>query len=281
MKTLASRKIRPAHRFTFWQKVKDSIPGRAQVILDFVAAYFRAALCITAFLVTSAGAQDSELTLDQIVQKHTAALGGADKLKAVQTVTITGKASLLGGQMEAAVTMRVKRPTSMRMEMSMQGKIFVQAFDGGTAWIINPFAGGAAPQESNEEDTKAARDDAEFIDGSLVDYKLKGNALELVGKENVKGSPAYKLKVTKKSGTVEYQYLDAKTFLPVKSSGKRIQQGQELEYESFPGNFKDVNGVMTPYSLTQKMSGIALMELTVEKVEVNMPMDDAIFKMPK
>ncbi|HEY6392680.1 MAG TPA: hypothetical protein VIX89_15480 [Bryobacteraceae bacterium] len=246
-----------------------------------MTAYLPAALYITAFLVTPAAAQDSALTVDQIVQKHTAALGGTAKLKAVQTVTITGKASLVGGQMEAVVTMRVKRPTSMRMEMSMQGKIFVQAFDGVTAWIMNPFAGDGAPQKSNEEDTKAARDDAEFIDGSLVDYKAKGNAVELAGKENVKGSPAYKLKVTKKSGTIEYQYLDAKTFLPVKSSGKRIQQGQELEYESFPGNFKDVDGVMMPYSLNQRMSGIALMELTVEKVEVNAPMDDSIFKIPE
>jgi outer membrane lipoprotein-sorting protein len=246
-----------------------------------VTAWLCAALCFPAFFLTPPAAQDSELTVDQIVQKHTAALGGADKLRAVQTVTITGKASLIGGQMEAMVTMRVKRPTSMRMEMSMQGKTFVQAFDGVTAWIMNPFAGDESPQKSNAEDTKAARDDAEFIDGSLVDYKAKGNAVELAGKENVKDSPAYKLKVTKKSGIVEYQYLDAKTFLPVKSSGKRIQQGQELEYESFPGNFTDVNGVRLPFSLTQKMSGIALMELTVEKVELNTPMEDTIFKMPE
>jgi len=254
---------------------------RTQGILDIVTAWLCAALYLPAFFFTPPPAQDSELTVDQIVQKHTAALGGAGKLRAVQTVTITVKASLMAGQMEAMVTMRAKRPTSMRMEMSMQGKIFVQAFDGVTAWIMNPFAGDESPQKSNAEDTKAARDDAEFIDGSLVDYKAKGNVVELAGKESVKGSPAYKLKVTKKSGTVEYQYLDAKTFLPVKSSGKRIQQGHELEYESFPGNFKDVNGVMLPFSLTQKMSGIALMELTVENAEVNAPMDDSIFQMPE
>jgi hypothetical protein len=241
-----------------------------------VTGYF----CAAVLLITPLAAQQPALTVDQIVQKHTAALGGAAKLKAVQTVTITGKASMLAGQMDADVTMRAKRPTSMRMEMSMQGKTFVQAFDGVTAWILNPFAGDEAPQKSNEEDTRSARNDAEFIDGSLVDYMAKGNAVELAGQENVKGSPAYKLKVTKRSGTVEYQYLDAKTFLPVKSSGKRIQQGQQLEYESFPSNFKDVGGVMLPFSLTQKMSGIALMELTIEKVDLNLPMDDSIFKMP-
>src|SRR5690348_10226564 len=144
----------------------------------------------------------------------------------------------MGGQLEAPVTMQAKRPTSVRMEMDIQGKSFVQAFDGTTSWTINPFGGSDDPQKSNDEDTKAARDDAEFIDGALVDYESKGNTVELIGKQDVDGVPAYKLKVTKKSGTVEYDYIDAKTFLPIKSTGTRKQMGQQFEFESRPGNFK-------------------------------------------
>lgn len=240
-----------------------------------------AILTVAAFVIIPALAQQADLTLDQIVQKHTEALGGVDKLKAIENVTMTGKASLLGGQMEAPLTMKVKRPSSMRMEMNVQGKSFIQAFDGTTAWMINPFAGSDEPQKQTDEDTKSARDDADFIDGSLVDYKTKGNILELIGKEDVDGKPAYKIKVTKKGGTMEFEYLDAKTFLPVKSSGKRKQQGQDIEYESTPGNFKEVNGVMMPFSLNQKVNGKSMMELTVEKVEVNTPMDASVFQMPE
>jgi outer membrane lipoprotein-sorting protein len=237
---------------------------------------------VTAILfILPAAAQDTELTVDQIVQKHTQALGGVDKLKAIQSVTVTGKASLMGGQMEAPITMKMKRPASMRMEMTMQGKSLVQAFDGVTAWSINPFMGAMDPQKSNDEDTKSARDDADFIDGSLVDYRTKGHTVELIGKEDVEGTAAYKLKVTKKGGTVEYEYLDAQTFLPIKTTGKRKQMGQELEVESVPGNYKAVNGVMMPFSLSQKANGRPAMDLTIDKVEVNTPMDDAIFKMPE
>jgi outer membrane lipoprotein-sorting protein len=239
-----------------------------------------AIVTVAAFLSVPAAGQEADLTLDQIVQKHTEALGGGDKLKAIQSVTMTGKASLQDGQIEASLTMKVKRPTSMRMEMSVLGKTFIQAFDGTTAWIINPFVGSDEPQKQTDEDTKSARDDADFIDGSLVDYKTKGNTLELLGKEDVEGKPAYKIKVTKKGGTVENDYLDAKTFLPVKSSGKRKQQGQDIEYESTPGNFKEVNGVMMPFSLSQKVDGKVMMDLKVEKVEVNLPMDAAVFQMP-
>jgi outer membrane lipoprotein-sorting protein len=238
-------------------------------------------LVVPALLLLPAAAQETALTIDQIVQKHTEALGGADKLKAIQNVSITGKASLMGGQLDAPLLMKYKRPASMRMEMSAQGSSFVQAFDGVTAWVVNPFAGSPDPQKSDEEDTKAARDDADFIDGSLVDYKAKGNTLELIGQEDVQGAPAYKIKVTRKSGSVEYEYLDAKTFLPVKTTGKRKQEGQDIEYESMTGNFKAINGVMMPFRLSQKMNGNAMMELTVDKVEVNTVMDDAIFRMPE
>jgi outer membrane lipoprotein-sorting protein len=239
-----------------------------------------AILFVPAFLLPAA-AQDAELTVDQIVQKHTEALGGLDKLKAIQSMKATGKAVLMGGQMEAPITMQVKRPNSMRMDMTMQGKSFIQAFDGTTSWNINPFTGATEPQKANDEDTKTARDDSDFIDGSLVDYKTKGNAVESMGKEDVEGTAAYKLKITKKSGTVVYEYIDAQTFLPIKSSGKRKQAGQEFEFESYPSNFKAVNGVMLPFGLSAKMNGKALMQLSLENVEVNLAMDDAIFHMPE
>lgn len=239
------------------------------------------AVLLAALFVTCTAAQETELSADQIVQKHVIALGGADKLTAIQNVTMTGTASLMDGQLQAPVTIRAKRPMSMRMDMSVQGQTFVQAFDGKTAWMINPFMGSPEPKKSSQEDTQNARDDADFNDGSLVDYKNKGNAVELAGKEDVDGSPAYKLKVTKKSGSIENVYLDAKTFLPVKSAGTRKQQDHEIAYESFPGNFKLVNGVMMPFSLNQKMNGRSILELTVEKVEVNTPMDGSIFQMPE
>ena len=225
-------------------------------------------------------AQTADLTVDQIVQKHTEALGGADKLKAIQTVQATGTASLMGGQIEAPVVMQAKRPSSVRMEMIIQGKSFVQGFDGTTAWTVNPYGPSPDPQKSSDEDNKAARDDAGFIDGALVDYKTKGNSVELIGKEDVDGTQAYKLKVTKKSGTLEYDYLDAQTFLPIKSTGMRKQMGQDFDFESRPSNFKPVNGVLMPFGLEQKVSGKPIMQLTLDKIEANAPIEDSVFRIP-
>lgn len=238
-------------------------------------------LCLPALCLFPAGAQDTELTLDQVIQKHIDAAGGAAKLKAIQTVRATGNASLMGGQMEAPVSMIMKRPNTMRMEISIQGQSIVQAFDGTTAWMVNPLMGSSDPQKSNDEDTKTARDNDDFVEGPLVDYKAKGHTVELMGKEDVDGTPAYKIKVTRKTGNVDYTYIDAQTFLTLRSNTKRRQMGQDLDIETNLANYKPVNGVMMPFSIEQKNAGKPFMQLTVEKYEVNVPADDSLFKMPE
>ena len=222
--------------------------------------------------------EEPPLTADQIVQKHIEALGGEAKLNAIQSLVVTGKAAILG-QTEAPLTIRVMRPNLLRLEITFQGKTIVQAFDGATAWTLNPLVA-AEPKQASEEDTRAAQDSSDFIGGNLVDYKSKGNAVELVDKEEIEGVSVYKLKLTKKSGLVEYDYLDASSFLPVKTEGRRRQLGQEVLYESKIANFKPVEGVLMPFSVTQLVNGRLAMEITVEKMDANRPLDAAVFKMP-
>lgn len=56
--------------------------------------------------------------------------------------------------------------------------------------------------------------------------------------------------------------------------------GQEMDVETTMANYKTVNGVQMPFSIAQKANGNPVMELTVDKYEVNVPVDDAMFKMP-
>src|ERR1700689_4809241 len=95
-----------------------------------------ALFCIPALFFIPASAQetatakDTPLTVDQIVEKHTQALGGIDKLKAIQSVIVNGKAVVTAGpsQIEAPIVMKIKRPGSMHMEMTIQGQSYVQGF---------------------------------------------------------------------------------------------------------------------------------------------------------
>ncbi len=142
-------------------------------------------------------------------------------------------------------------------------------------------AAGEEPRRSSDEDTRAAQESSDFIGGNLVDYKSKGNTVELVDKEEIDGVAVYKLKLTKKNGSVEYDYLDAASFLPIKTEGRRTQLGQEILYVSKIGNYKPVEGVPMPFRLTQLVNGRLAMEITIEKMDANVPIDEAVFKMPE
>jgi hypothetical protein len=155
----------------------------------------------------------------------------------------------------------------------------VQAYDGTSFWSINPFTGSSEPQKGSEDEVREAKDDAD-LDGELVDYKAKGNTVELVGKEDFEGTSVYKLKVTAKNGDVGYYFLDAGSFLSLKEAAKRKIQGTEVEIESLPSDYKAVNGVMMAHSLEQKVNGKTAAQMTFDKIEANTKIDDSIFKMP-
>ena len=218
-------------------------------------------------------------TVDEILAKHYEAMGGLAKIKALNTMRVTGTMGM-GQGMEAPLVMERKRPDKRRVEFTIQGMTGIQAFDGEKAWSLMPFMGKKDPELGSDEDNKNEKDDADF-DGSLVDWKDKGNTIELMGKEPVEGADAFKLKVTKKNGNVETMYLDTETYLLVKSEGKVKRRGTEIEGETVFSDYKDVDGYMMPFSMEQGAKGMdQRRKMTFSKIEVNVPLDDGRFTMP-
>lgn len=238
----------------------------------------RKAVCmvgLAAVLAVSVGAQ----TLDDVLAKNYEARGGLAKLEAVNTAKITGTMTV-GPGVEAPLTFYWKRPNKVRTEFTVQGKTGIQAFDGTTGWMYLPFMGKTEPEKMPEDLTKSVEDEADF-EGPLVNWKAKGNTVELLGKENVEGTEAYKLKVTTKNGDVTFVYLDADYYLEIKSEGKRTVRGQEVEYESSVGDYKEVDGLMLPFSVTSKAKGAPQGQtMTFKTIELNVPLEDSLFTMP-
>jgi outer membrane lipoprotein-sorting protein len=229
-----------------------------------------------AALAFSASAQ----TVDEIIAKNIQARGGMDKLKAVQSIRYTGKLAV-GPGLEAPITLVLKRPTNMRMELTVQGLTAIQAYDGKTGWQIVPFEGKKDPELMSEENLKDAVDQSD-IDGPLVDYAQKGHKVELIAKEPVEGTDAYKLKVTLKTGGILFLYIDADSFLEIKTERKRTVRGTEREVESVLGDYKEVKGLMIPHSIEAgAKDSPQKQKITIEAVEINPSVEDARFKMPE
>jgi outer membrane lipoprotein-sorting protein len=236
---------------------------------------FLAGIALLALLAPIASAQ----TADELVTKNIAAKGGLEKLKAISSSRATGR-MVAGPGMEFPFTMVNKRPNSTRIEFNVQGMTGIQAYDGKTAWMSMPFMGKKDPEPMAADEAKMFEEQADF-DGPLVDYKAKGHAVELVGKEQVEGADAYKLKLTLKNGDVRYVYLDAETFLEIKMEAKRTIRGTEVEGESYLGDYKEVGGIMMAHAMESGAKGSAQRQkLIIDKVEMNVDVADDVFAMP-
>ena len=222
-------------------------------------------------------------TVDEIVAKNLQAKGGAEKWKAVNSVKTTGTITVPKQQLP--ITVYAKRPNLNRQEIALpKGKV-IQAFDGNTAWMVNPMMGITEPQVVPGASADMMKNGADF-DGALINYKGKGHTIELVGKETLRDKPVYHLKVTMKGGQVQDYYLDTETGIEVKTTAHvEVDMGpdgpQKQTIETEMSNYKVIDGIMIPHTVRLVTNGKPTMEMSISSVEFITAIDEAMFSMPK
>jgi len=237
---------------------------------------------ISVALIAPAGfAQDKNApTADELVAKNIEAKGGASALHDLQSLRLSGKMLVQQGQIQLAYLETKKRPDEVRTEASLQGMTQVEAYNGKEGWKVSPFFGRKDPERMSADDAKALIEDAE-IDGPLVDWKAKGSTVEYLGTEDVDGTLAHKLKVARKNGDVSFVYLDPDHFLEIRVLTQRLRHGAQEEVETDLGDYEKAAGVFVPTSIESGRKGAPdKQRIIIDKVEANMPVDDAVFHFP-
>jgi photosystem II stability/assembly factor-like uncharacterized protein len=238
-------------------------------------------LAILSLLLLAAPA--SAAPLDDILARNVAARGGDAKLRALTSMRATGRANIGGGggfNIEAAYAQVLKRPGMLRTELTLQGLTQVQAYDSKEGWTMSPFGGRRDPEKASADDARGLAHQAD-IDGSLVDWRAKGHQIEHLGTEDVDGTPAIKLRVTRKDKDVEYVYIDPDSALEIRITSVRKVRGVETISETDFGSYQQVGGLWLPFSIESGgKGGPKGFRLTIERYEINPVIDDAMFKFP-
>jgi hypothetical protein len=222
----------------------------------------------------SAGAQ----TVDEVIAKNIQARGGGEKLKSVRSVRMSAK--LTQGSFRAEFRQVNKRADKVREEFIIQGLAQVQAYDGKMGWQISPFGGRKDAELLSQDDLKSLVVDAD-MDGPLMEYKEKGHKAELVGHDSMEGTDCFKIKLSMKNGDVRYYYLDSDSYLELKVEIQTTIRGALQESELYYGDYEQVNGIFYPFTVEQAQKGSASRtQISVEKIEQNVQLDDAVFSMP-
>lgn len=222
-------------------------------------------------------------TADEILSKYFESTGGLDKWRALKSRTMVGKAFF--GQ-EFPMTVYEKAPNKQKTVVNVQGtEIIMNVYDGKDAWMLNPLQGGKEPVKLDDEQAKDVKDE-EFED-DFIDYKKKGHEVTLEGMEEVDGVKCHKIKLVRnknnpKEDITEIYYFDSENYVPiVQSSFIRSGPQKGTEVKSYLSDYQEVNGLMFPFSMEQKVNGQTASKITIEKITLNDITDDSIFAFPK
>ncbi len=216
-------------------------------------------------------------TVDEIINKYADACGGKQKLNSITSLYMEGSRQMMGNQVAVKVT-------------KVQGKLYRNDFtfgdDKGYS-IVTPGAGWSyIPMRSQraepiaESRLKAMQAELD-IAGPLIDHAAKGNKAEALGKENIDGKEAYKIKLTLSTGKQITYYIDTHDYLLIQTKQMRAGLGGNEDEKEVVTNFSDykpVDGLMFPYTVSNPGDGPGAGSITFTKIEINKAIDESLYE---
>lgn len=211
--------------------------------------------------------------VDDVLARHYEAIGGADAWVDLQTMKASGTIAVSGGMLQGSFDLVQKRPAMSRSDIVLQGMTIVQAYDGETAWQINPFGSGPEPVVADPENARLIIEQAD-LDGPLIGWRESGHQVEVVGPTELDGQPVIELLVTLANGTVSHYYLGADSYLPIQIDSAVPGGTQTTRFD----DYRDIGGLKFPFSI-EVDTPIGVQSLTFSSIEVNPAVDESVFTM--
>lgn len=249
----------------------------SKIIFAVVAALIIGALIVLDNMYHFTGGHGR--VVDALIARNVAARGGADAWRSVSSLQLTGQMDL-GQGMHVPYLMEQKRPGKMCLEFVFNDEKAIQCVDGKSGWKLLPFRGRMTPEPMTEVELSDMADMAD-IDGLLFDSAKRGHKIVLLGKESLDGRTALKLQVTLPSGGVRWVYIDEETALEIKLEAMRMISGKERRVVTSYREWLPVEGLLIPRRQETQTEGDKESHfITVERVKVNLPLDDNRFAIP-
>ena len=211
----------------------------------------------------------STLTADDIINRYIKAIGGKENLEKIRNIVMEGSLTVNGA--EITVTVTQVKDKLMRQDISAMGMNGYDLLTDKEGWTFMPFQGMQKPEPKTADEVKESQSDLD-ITGALYDYAAKGNKVEYLGQEDVEGTSCNKIKVTLATGREQTFLLDSKSDLIVRLVDKRKVNGKEMELKSDFSDYKEVEGVKMPFSISQVFGTILF-----SSIKVNQTIDDKLY----
>lgn len=240
------------------------------------------ALAFAVFLSTPLRAEAPPPTLDQIIARHIQARGGEAALRALVSVKWSDGQYSENGVAEGGghASMIRMRPYFKLVGDPTANPDIMEGYDGSAwEWYRDPGVTLRTVGAAN-----AASRHFLDVEGPFLDWKAKGEKLELVGKADIGGRPCWQVRLTMMDGFTVEEFFDAKTWLNIaeRQSAPIHAFGASVTVESRFDDWRPVAGVLFNFNdrAVEIATGKELSAMHWGKIEANQPIPREWFSPP-
>lgn len=217
-------------------------------------------------------AATANMTVEQVLDKYIAAIGGKEKLMAVKDLSMNMAADMMGQTIEMKIVQKSSDKTYQSMSM---GGVTQQES------IVNGDKGkmsmGGQSQPMPAEQIASSKEEAVLF--KEMQFKDLGYEAKLIGTENLAGKNVFVIETITPSAKKQTLFFDTKTFLKVKeSSNVPGPNGQIMTISTDLTDYQEVDGILFPFG--RKLVGAAPipLDLKIKEIKVNSGVSDDLFK---
>ena len=217
--------------------------------------------------------EKAKALLDQAI----AAKGGLEKLRGIKTIVAKQTLTNPEAPGRSTVTLNyLQYPDRFRIETNAGESAVITGYDGTEAWMKDPRAVRAAPEQVAREARATLRRDSVALLLAAKDGKLTPRLLPDV--KDASGRVDHALEISGPDLNPIILYIDPATGLIRKQVFTADVPGRPIVEEQF-SDYRAVDGVQIPFTASRKAGPVTL-ERKVTDIKFNTPIDPALFKRP-
>jgi zinc protease len=230
-----------------------------------------ALLVVSCMISTGLSAQ----TADGVINDYLSALGGKAKLNKITSLKMSSQIS--SDMFEGNAVTTVLNGKGYKMEMDVMGYLIETCFTETKGWQTDPMAGSVV--DMPEDQYKMGRGSI-YVAGPFDKYKDLGFKSEYVGRADVNGVNTHQVRLTVDGTDIATDhFFDPDSHLLIRTTAVVESQGMEMKAVTDYKDYKEVEGGIK-MAMKQEIDygGQMSMTNTIGSVEVNVPVDPAIFE---
>lgn len=215
-------------------------------------------------------------TAKEVLDKYVAAIGGREANEKFKTRSLKMTVELSPMGIKGAGETYLAAPDKSYSKVNLAGiGELIEAYDGTTAWSVNPIQGSRDKTGTELIQTKLSSNFYRDLNLDKLYPKMEVKGIEKVG-----DSDAYVVIATPEGLDSETFYFDTKTGLLLRSDSTLVSPEGKMPTRVFYEDYRDVEGIKMAFKTRSVLPQFEIISIYTE-VKNGAAIDDKIFMKPK